>query len=78
MTEKSKPLTAKDVFHGTELVTINVEIPAKLYNSLLQDLDNEVKSGNMSLTIEQLAGTLLQVGYNWMQYKQLKKVFTLD
>jgi hypothetical protein len=63
------------MFQGKEIVTINVEITKDLYKQILQAHKDEIDTGQVSLTPEQYVGGLLQIGYNWVIYKNLKKVF---
>jgi hypothetical protein len=78
MAKPQKIFTVNDVFRSTDLVTINVEIPEELYSLTQKDVINNVQDGTTSLTIEQYAGVLMQIGYNWGLYKGLKKYFTGD
>lgn len=71
----AKCLSENDIFKGKKAVTINAEIPdllnQKLYDAYLGELD----SGNMSLTFEQYVGGIVNLGFSWATYSQLKKVF---
>lgn len=76
---KIKPIKSNfsenDLFQGKEIITINVEITKDLYKQILQSHKDELDTGSVSLSTEQYVGGLLQIGYNWVVYKNLKKVF---
>jgi hypothetical protein len=75
MNIKKPILTEKSLFQGKEIVTISCEIPKELYDTLVPAHRMEVSNGSTSLTFEQFAGSILQIGYNWTLYSHLKKTF---
>ena len=75
MNIKKPILTEQSLFQGKKVVTINADIPTELNDTLVLAHQREVSNGATSLTFEQFAGSILQIGHNWVLYSQLKKTF---
>jgi len=68
-------LTEQSLFNGQETIPVTIEIPKELYEKVSKAHLQTINEGKSSLTIEQYTGSILQIGFNWVLYNELKKFF---